>query len=101
MMAPAEQMAMLFILEKLRQKIAIEIGTRYGGRLQAIAAYSEKVYSIDVLPDVKTRLSPLFPNVEFLTGDSRTILPGLIERLSTERAELSFVLVDGDHTADG
>jgi hypothetical protein len=36
-MSPAEQSAILFLLEHLRPKLSIEIGTQFGGSLQAIA----------------------------------------------------------------
>ena len=36
MMSPAEQAALVFFLEHLRPKVAIEIGTRFGGSLQIL-----------------------------------------------------------------
>src|SRR5262249_31587431 len=42
-----------------------------------------------------------YANVEYLTGPSDETLPPLIDRLQRERAEVGFVLVDGDHSADG
>jgi len=39
-MNPAEQAMMIYLLERLRPKVAIEIGTRFGGSLQVIAQYS-------------------------------------------------------------
>ncbi len=85
----------------MRPKIAIEIGTRFGGSLQILARYCEKVYSLDIDPDVPRRLEGKYPNVEYIIGPSDETLPPLIERLQREGAELSFALVDGDHSATG
>ena len=41
----------------------------------------DRVYSIDIDPDVPKRLASKFPNVEFLTGRSDDLLPPLIDRL--------------------
>jgi len=101
MMSPSEQVAMVFLLEHLRPKVAIEIGTRFGGSLQVLAQFCDRVYSIDIDPDVPKRLAGKFPNVEYLTGPSDDLLPPLINRLQRERAELSFALIDGDHSTDG
>src|SRR5262245_5929119 len=56
MMSPAEQTALIFLLSQLRPRIAIEIGTRFGGSLQVLSRYCDRVYSIDINPDVKIRL---------------------------------------------
>lgn len=100
-MTPAEQAMMIYLLERIRPKVAIEIGTRFGGSLQVIAQYAERVYSLDIDPEVKRRLNGLFPNVEYLIGPSDRTLPALLDRLQREQAEVGFVLVDGDHTAKG
>jgi cephalosporin hydroxylase len=96
-MSPAEQAALIFLLEHLRPKVAIEIGTHLGGSLQALSKYCEKVYAIDVDPDVPKRLDGAFQNVEYLIGKSSKILPELIKRLQNGGSELAFVLVNGDH----
>jgi hypothetical protein len=101
MMAPAEQVALAFLLAQLRPKIAIEIGTRFGGSLQVMSRYCDRVYSIDIDPDVQTRLGSKFPNVELLIGPSNHKLPPLLEYLQQEGAPLGFALVDGDHSANG
>jgi hypothetical protein len=101
MMSPAEQAAMLFFLEHLRPKVAIEIGTRFGGSLQVLAKYCERVYSLDIDPEVPRRLEGRYSNVEYLIGPSDETLPPLIDRLQRDGAELSFALVDGDHSTNG
>lgn len=101
MMAPAEKVALIFLLEQLRPKVAIEIGTRFGGSLQVLSKFCDRVYSIDIDPEVPQRLNGKFPNVEYLIGRSDQLLPPLLDRLRQESAELSFALVDGDHSTDG
>jgi hypothetical protein len=101
MMSPAEQAALIFLLSQLRPKIGIEIGTRFGGSLQVLSRYCEHVYTIDIDPDVPTRLSEKFPNVDFLVGPSDQNLPPLLEKLQREQAPLAFALVDGDHSPEG
>ena len=39
LMSPAEQVALVFLLEHLRPKVAIEIGARFGGSLQALFGF--------------------------------------------------------------
>jgi hypothetical protein len=101
MMSPAEQIALTFLLAQLRPKIAIEIGTKFGGSLQVLSQYCDRVYSIDIDPDVPTRLAGRFSNVEFLIGPSDQKLPPLLNRLQSEQAPLAFALVDGDHSPEG
>src|SRR5215469_5086572 len=48
MMSPSEKVALIFLLEHLRPKVAIEIGTKYGGSLQVLAQLCDRVCSIDV-----------------------------------------------------
>lgn len=101
MMSPAEQVALAFLLQQLRPKIAIEIGTRFGGSLQVLSHYCEHVYAIDIDQDVPKRLGGKFSNVDFLIGPSDEKLPPLLTRLGRERAPLEFALVDGDHSTNG
>jgi len=100
-MQPSERVGLIFVLEHLRPKVAIEIGTKNGGSLQVLSYFCNRVYSIDIDPDVPQRLQGKFANVEYLIGPSDQILPSLIDRLQKEGAELSFALVDGDHSRDG
>ncbi|MBV8901658.1 MAG: class I SAM-dependent methyltransferase [Verrucomicrobia bacterium] len=101
LMSPAEQIGVIYLLERLKPRVSIEIGTRYGGSLQVLAKLSEKVYSLDLDPDVPRRLAGKFANVEYITGSSRTTLPPLVEQLQKANEPVSFVLIDGDHSAEG
>jgi len=96
----SERLALLAILNHLKPELSLEIGSKAGGSLAQLSAYSRRVISMDIDPTVPSRLGR-FTNVEFVTGDSRVTLPALLKRLSTERAPLRFALIDGDHTAEG
>jgi hypothetical protein len=101
LMLPAEQVGLLFLLEHLRPKVAIEIGTRLGGSLQVLSHFSGKVYSLDIDQEVPIRLRGKFPNVEYIIGSSVETLPRLLNQIQANNEELSFALVDGDHSAEG
>jgi cephalosporin hydroxylase len=100
LMTPGEKLALTFLLDQLRPKVAIEVGTWFGGSLELLSRYSGHVYSIDIDPEVPAKLAGRFRNVSFLTGPSDEQLPPLLARLQSEQTPLAFVLVDGDHSAD-
>jgi hypothetical protein len=98
-MTLGERAAMEGVLVQRKARLAIEIGTAEGGSLRRIAAHAEEVHSFDlVLPQV-----PLeeMPNVTLHTGDSHQLLPETLQRFAEEGRNVDFVLVDGDHSADG
>jgi len=101
MMSPAEQVSLIYLLENLKPRVAIEIGTRFGGSLQVLSQYCEKVYSLDIDPEVPNRLAGKYHNVEYIIGSSVQSLPTLLTKLEKDKAEVSFVLVDGDHSSTG
>jgi hypothetical protein len=100
-MSPAEQTALVFLLQQLRPRAAIEIGTRFGGSLQVLSRFCRRVWSLDIDPDVPERLRGRFANVEYVIGPSEQTLPRLLVRLQASGEELGFALVDGDHSAEG
>lgn len=100
-MTRCEKYAFNKILEHANPEIALEIGTYKGGSLQVIAKVAQKVFSLDINSKSQDALKPLFKNVEFLSGDSKTLLPTLLARLETDRAPLGFVFIDGDHSTEG
>ncbi len=100
-MSGPERTALVQLLDRTRPPVAIEVGTHHGGSLQVIAPRAGRVYSIDIDPAVANSLEGRFPNVEFRTGDSRTILPMLLREIEARGEELGFVLIDGDHTGPG
>jgi hypothetical protein len=100
-MEPGEQLALVALLQGLRPKVAIEIGSRYGGSMQVLSRYAERVISVDIDPTCRDRLGARFANAEFVTGDSGLTFPPLLKRLEQEGAEVGFILIDGAHTAAG
>lgn len=100
-MASGDRAAFSRAISVRKPALALEIGTYQGGSLQVLSQYAGQVISLDIDPQVPGRLAGMFPNVEFITGDSDGVLPLLIEKLNSERRSVGFVLIDGDHTRDG
>jgi Methyltransferase domain len=98
-MAFGERAALEGLLAQLRPKLAVELGTAHGGSLQRIAAYSEEVHTFDLVDPPIDRTD--FPNVYFHVGDSHQLLPATLEALGADGRMIDFVLVDGDHSAEG
>jgi hypothetical protein len=87
------------VLAQLRPRLALEIGTAEGGSLKAIATHSERVISFDLVePQAEARA---LENVELRTGDSHVLLEEELHRIAERGENVDFVLVDGDHSADG
>jgi cephalosporin hydroxylase len=99
-MSNSEKHTLLTLLKDVNPSISIEIGTKEGGSLQLISALSKVVYSIDIDVEVK-KLGSLFDNVEFVTGDSKKVLPALLSNLESKGLQPDFILIDGDHSFDG
>lgn len=101
-MEPAERLALFCMLDHLRPEVAIEIGTQRGGSLQALVRFCKTVYAIDVDPACKT-LGTLggTATVIYKTGPSAEMLPRVLVELKAKAADLGFILIDGDHSADG
>jgi hypothetical protein len=100
-MTSAERATLFFLLSQINPQCSIEIGSAKGGSLTVLSQFSQIVYSLDINPHCKARLGPRFSNVEFITGDSRATLVPLLHRLQGENSTLEFVLIDGNHTAEG
>lgn len=96
-----ERYGLIYLLQKIKPKVAIEIGTYNGGSLQVISEHANKVYAIDNDPSVVERLGEKFKNVEFLIGDSKDIVPKLIQDIEDKGELLEFALIDGDHSSKG
>lgn len=99
-MSACERITLVGLLSSIRPQISIEIGTRDGGSLAVIAKHSRRVYSLDIDPTVPQRMKP-FDNVEYITGNSRDTLPRLLTQLAEQNDGPEFILVDGDHSAQG
>lgn len=96
-----ERYGFIHVLQHVKPKISIEIGTYNGGSLQVISKYSEKVYAIDTDSTIVERLGSKFSNVEFLIGDSKILVPKLIQDLQAKGDSIEFALIDGDHSTEG
>ncbi len=97
-MSRNERYAFIKLLEKIKPKVAIEIGCFKGGSLEVLSRYSEKVYSIDIDPKVKEILGDKFDNVEIHIGDSNDLVPQILDKIDKNNENLEFVLIDGEHT---
>jgi hypothetical protein len=98
-MSYGERAALEGILAQQRPRLAVEIGTANGGSLARIARYSDEVHSFD-LAAPPTALTDL-DNVTYHTGDSHVLLPDVLQTFARAGRSIDFVLVDGDHSADG
>ena len=97
-MTLGERAALQGILTSLEPRLSIEIGTAQGGSLSRVAAASGAVHSFDLEHDPE-RDWPA--NVHLHSGDSHELLPAFLAELARGDRNVDFVLVDGDHTADG
>ncbi len=100
-MSRNERYAFIKLLEKIKPKVAIEIGCFKGGSLEVLSKYCEKVYSIDIDPNVKIALDGKFKNTEIHIGDSSEVVPNILKIIDKNNEELEFVLIDGEHTTKG
>jgi hypothetical protein len=100
-MSGPERVAVRQLLELFKPDVVLEIGTYKGGSLNVLSAAARKVYSIDIDPSVAEMLRPTFPNVEFLTGDSATLVPQVLRHMEETGEAPGFVLIDGDHSREG
>ena len=90
-----ERVALEGLLATLRPALAIEIGRAEGGSLARIAKYSQEVHTIDIVaPD-----APLPAHVHHHGGDSREVLPALLDTFEAAGRNVDFVLLDGDHSS--
>ncbi|WP_320671121.1 class I SAM-dependent methyltransferase [Patulibacter defluvii] len=96
-MSYGERLAIEGLLSALSPSLAVEIGTAEGASLRRIAAHSAEVHSFDL---VQPQLE-LPPHVHLHSGDSHQLLPEVLAGFATEGRNVDFVLVDGDHSAEG
>lgn len=98
-MSYGERVALEGILAQVKPRLAIEIGTAEGGSLRRIAAHSDEVHSFDLVAPAADVAE--LPNVTFHTGDSHRLLGEYLARAAGQTRTIDFVLIDGDHSADG
>jgi cephalosporin hydroxylase len=95
-----ERLAMMTLLNWLKPACSLEIGTREGGSLGVIAEHSGHVFTLDIDPGCQAAVRP-HSNVELVVGDSHKTLPGVLNEISERQLSLEFVLIDGEHSAEG
>ncbi len=100
-MSRAEQATLIQVLQTVKPKVAIEIGTYNGGSLQVISEFSDKVYAIDLTPSYRDKRCNDLSNVEHLIGDSKRIIPELVSKINNSDDIVEFILIDGDHSTKG
>ncbi|MCA0153391.1 class I SAM-dependent methyltransferase [Winogradskyella vincentii] len=100
-MTRAEKATLIQLLQNIRPEVAIEIGTYNGGSLQVLSEFSEKVYAIDITPEYRDEQCNRLKNVEYLLGDSKVMIPQLINKINDSNENIEFVLIDGDHSTKG
>lgn len=105
-----ELAAALQVIDRLRPRVVLEIGSNLGGTLYAwstVAAADALIVTVDIPFDNATRLRPLrhlvraWQRIEHVAGDSHaaSTLAGVRGRLAGRAVDLLFV--DGDHSAEG
>lgn len=96
-MSFGERAALEGLLAWSTPSLAIEIGTAEGGSLERIAANCDEVHAIDLVEPE----APPPANVQLHVGDSKVVLPELLERLAADGRNVNFALIDGDHSSEG
>jgi hypothetical protein len=87
------------VLSQRKPQLAVEIGTAERGSLRRIAVHAGEVHFFDLI----TPQAPVdeMPNVTLHTGDSRQLMPEMLNRFAEEGRNVDFVFVDGRQSADG
>lgn len=88
-------------MQRLKPRLSLEIGTYKAGSLQVISELSHKVVAVDIDKSIEASLAGRFGNVEFRIGDSGSVVPDLVAELNLAAKQVDFVLIDGDHSAEG
>lgn len=99
-MTDQERLGLSALLSKIRPAVAIEVGTYEGGSLDVVSRLAGHVYSLDIKPDFRDQHGDRYANVDFVVGDSKEMLPALLDELESNGDELEFVLIDGDHSEE-
>lgn len=97
-MSYGERAAVEGVLHSLKPSLAIEIGSAEGACLRRIAQYSAEVHSFDL---VAPTIENLPDHVQLHGGDSHQLLPEVLACFAEAGRNVDFVMVDGDHSAEG
>lgn len=99
-MLPAERMALTGLLARIRPRYALEVGVYYGGSLSLIAQFCERVWALDIDPDVPHRFA-VPANVDLRIGSPDGLLANMLDELEARGVALNLVLIDANHSAEG
>jgi hypothetical protein len=99
-MLPSERMMLTGLLARLRPRHALEVGVYYGGSLSLMAQFCDRVWALDIDPEVPSRFT-IPSNVDLRIGDAAGLLANLLDELESVGVALNFVLIDADHSAAG
>ena len=99
-MLPAERIALTGVLARLRPRHALEVGVYYGGSLSLIAQFCDRVWALDIDPDVPRRFA-VASNVDLRIGAADGLLVNMLDELEAAGIALDFVLIDADHSSAG
>ena len=99
-MLPPERIALTGLLARLKPRNALEIGTYCGGSLTLMAQFAEKVWALDIDPEVPSRFAvPL--NVDLRIAPPEGLVDNMLLELEERGMGLDFVLIDADHSSAG
>ena len=99
-MLSSERIALTGLLARLRPRRALEVGVFHGGSLSLIAQFCERVWALDVDPEVPHRFR-VPSNVDLRIGDPTSVLANMLDELDAADESLDFVFIDADHSAEG
>src|SRR5262245_17223793 len=99
-MLTSERIALTGLLARLRPRRALEVGVYYGGSLSLIAPFWDRVWALDVDPEVPSRFA-IPSNVDLRIGDAAGLLANMLDELEAAGVALNFVLIDAEHSVDG
>jgi hypothetical protein len=96
-MALGERAAFEGLVSDLSPRLAVEIGIGQGGTLERLAAHSDEVHAFDL--DTSGVEAP--GNATLHEGPSQDLLGPVLAGFEAQGRSVDFVLIDGDHGADG
>jgi predicted O-methyltransferase YrrM len=77
LMEHAERAALSMLVQLIKPRVVIEIGTRFGGSAFLFSQHAERVICIDVDNAVMMRCAGV-PNIEVVIGSSRQKVPEIL-----------------------
>ena len=96
MMSPSERLTMIGLLATLRPANALELGCAEGGLTAWLSAFSGRVVTVDILPQV-AEVAGRFPNVDALCMTSEEA----VRKLEGEGRTFDLTVIDADHSEAG